>query len=230
MPLTQKEIDAAKPAAKPFASVRLWRPVPGSSRLRAAVGGASPYRFGGKRKLLSLGVYPDVSLAKARGRRNEHRELLAEGTDPSAKRQADKRETAGREINSFEYVAREWYAKQAHTWVATHASDVLRRLEGNLFPEIGGMPIAEITAPILLAAVRKIEQRGAHDLAHRVLQVAGSGVPLRRGNRALRARSGARPARRPDAAQRSAIKPPSRPTNCRNCCARSTATASWATS
>ncbi len=56
--------------------------------------------------------------------------------------------------------------------MATHASDVLRRLQGNLFPEIGGMPIAEITAPMLLAAVRKIEQRGAHDLAHRVLQVA----------------------------------------------------------
>src|SRR5258705_3282850 len=72
------------------------------------------YRFGGKEKRISLGVYPDVSLAKARGRRNESRDLLTDGVDPSAKRKAEKREAAGREINSFEFVAREWYAKQWH--------------------------------------------------------------------------------------------------------------------
>ena len=78
-----------------------------------------------------------------------------------------------REANSFEAVAREWYAKQSHTWVDSHASNVLRRLEANLFPEIGTTPIAELTPPALLAALRKIEHRGAHDLAHRVLQVTG---------------------------------------------------------
>src|SRR5207249_11906457 len=146
------------------------------------------YRYAGKEKRLSLGVYPDVPLASrvekrmengkpavikgARELRDEARALLASGVDPSEHRKADKRHAVGRAANSFEAVAREWYAKQSHTWVATHASDVLRRLESNLFPEIGDKPIAEITAPVLLAAVRKIEHRGAHDLAHRVLQVA----------------------------------------------------------
>src|SRR5690606_28558076 len=67
----------------------------------------------------------------------------------------------------------EWYNKRAHTWVEHHARDVKRRLESNIFPEIGRRPIAEIEAPELLAAVQKIENRGAHDLAHRVLQVCG---------------------------------------------------------
>ncbi len=172
MPLNQKQIDAAKPGAKPK---RLHDA--GGLYLEIAPSGGRwwrfAYRFGSKRKLLSLGTLPTVTLAKARSRRNALRDLLADGVDPGAKRKADKHEALGREINSFEAVAREWYAKQAHTWVPTHATDVLRRLESNLFPEIGGEPIAEITAPMLLAAVRKIEQRGAYDLAHRVLQVAG---------------------------------------------------------
>jgi integrase len=171
MPLTQKQIDAVKPGAKPF---RLYDS--GGLYLEIAPAGGRwwrfAYRFQGKRKLLSVGVYPTVSLAKARSRRNTFREQLADGIDPSAQRKAEKREAAGREISSFEHVAREWYGKQAHIWVPHHASDVLRRLESNLFPEIGGEPIAEITAAMLLAAVRKIEHRGSHDLAHRVLQVA----------------------------------------------------------
>jgi integrase len=130
------------------------------------------YRFSGKRKLLSLGTYPAVSLADARDRRDAAKKILARGIDPSAHRQAEKREALGRAANTFEAVAKEWYGKQSHTWVPHHASDVLRRLESNLFPEIGDKPIAEITAPVLLSAVRKIEHRGAYDLAHRVLQVA----------------------------------------------------------
>ena len=82
-------------------------------------------------------------------------------------------EALGREINSFEYVAREWYAKQTAKWTAHHADDVRRRLERNLFPDLGGEPIAEVTAPMLLAAARKVESRGAHDLAHRMIGVAG---------------------------------------------------------
>src|SRR5690349_7686158 len=130
------------------------------------------YRFGGKEKRLSLGVYPDVALTVARKRRDAARELLADGKDPSAQRKADKLEAAAKATNSFEAVAREWYGKHSRTWAATHAADVLRQLESNLFPEIGDKPIADISAPILLAAVRKIEHRGAYDLAHRVLQVA----------------------------------------------------------
>ena len=131
------------------------------------------YRFDGKRKLISLGVLSEVSLAEARDRRDDARKLLANGKDPSAQRKAEKREAAGRAANSFEGVGREWYQKRAHTWVESHASDVLRRLETDLFEDLGTKPIAKITAPELLATVRKIEERGAYDLAHRVLQVSG---------------------------------------------------------
>ena len=172
MPLTDRAIRNTKPADKP---IRLFDG--GGMYLEIAPNGGKwwrfKYRYGGKEKRLSLGVYPDVALADARNRRDAARKLLADGKDPSAQRQAEKREAEGRAANSFEAVAREWYAKQAHTWVATHASDVLRRLEANLFPEIGATPIADLTAPALLSALRKMEHRGAHDLAHRVLQVAG---------------------------------------------------------
>lgn len=187
MPLTDRAIRNTEPGDKP---IRLFDG--GGLYLEVAPGGGKwwrfKYRFKGKEKRLSLGVYPDVPLASravknresgkietikgARERRDEVRALLAAGIDPSAHRQAEKRAAEGAEVNSFEHVAREWYARQAHVWVPHHASDVLRRLEGNLFPEIGAEPIAKITAPVLLAAVRKIEHRGAHDLAHRVLQVA----------------------------------------------------------
>jgi integrase len=130
------------------------------------------YRHDGKEKLLSLGTFPDTSLGEARDKRDAARRALAAGDDPSAQRRAEKRAVALREANSFEAVGREWYAKQSKVWVATHAADVLRRLEGNLFPELGPRPLAEITAPELLATIRKIESRGAYDLAHRVLQVA----------------------------------------------------------
>ena len=131
------------------------------------------YRFGGKAKLLSLGTFPEVSLAEARDRRDAARKLLAQRIDPSAQRKADKREAELRDANSFAAVAMEWYGKQAKKWTARHADDVKRRLESNLFPDLGERPIAEITAPELLAAVRKVENRGAHDLAHRMVGVAG---------------------------------------------------------
>ena len=172
MPLTATAIRNAKPAQKP---VRLYDS--GGLYLEIAPTGGRwwrfAYRFLGKRKLISLGVFQDVPLAVARERRDAVRKLLADGKDPSTKRKTDKQEALGRSANSFEAVAREWYQKQLHTWVPSHAKDVLRRLETNLFPAIGSMPIAELTAPALLAALRKVEHRGAHDLAHRILQVSG---------------------------------------------------------
>jgi integrase len=131
------------------------------------------YWIGGKEKALSLGVYPEVTLKQARLRRDAERKRLADGLDPSAERRAEKLRARLAAENSFEAVAREWYAKQLHTWVPNHSSDVLRRLDSNLFPALGQRPIAQIDAPELLAAVRRIESRGAYDLAHRVLQVCG---------------------------------------------------------
>jgi len=131
------------------------------------------YWIVGKEKSLSFGVYPQVSLKEARGKRDEERKKLDANQDPSTERKLHKLKQRLASENSFEAVAKEWYQKRQHTWVAHHASDVLRRLESNVFPEIGGRPIAEISAPELLAAVQKIEKRGAYDLAHRVLQVCG---------------------------------------------------------
>ncbi|MEP7328157.1 MAG: integrase arm-type DNA-binding domain-containing protein [Betaproteobacteria bacterium] len=131
------------------------------------------YRFEGKEKRLSLGTFPDTSLADARANRDAARKLLAKGIDPSQHRKAEKRATVLRDANSFAAVALEWHGKQAGTWKAKHADDVLRRIESNLIPEIGSRPIAAITAPELLAGVRKVEARGAHDLAHRMIAVAG---------------------------------------------------------
>src|SRR5215813_5200413 len=141
-------------------------------RPRAANSGGFKYRIHGKEKLLALGKWYTISLREARDLRDEWKKVLAKGLDPSVVRQKAKRDAAFRNTNSFEAVAREWYRKQEKIWVPHHAADVLRRLEANLFPDLGNRPIAEITPPDLLSAVRKIEHRGAHDLAHRVLQVA----------------------------------------------------------
>lgn len=131
------------------------------------------YWLGGSEKLLSLGVYPETPLKEARARRDSERKRLEANLDPSAERKASKRRLKSTSENSFEAVALEWYKKQLNIWVPRHASDVKRRLEANIFPILGRRPIAEIEAPELLAAVQKIEARGAYDLAHRVLQVCG---------------------------------------------------------
>jgi integrase len=131
------------------------------------------YRFDDKEKLLSLGTYPDVSLKDARARRDEARKLLANDIDPGQNRKAQKAVRQDRAANSFEVVAREWYAKHSVNWSLNHANRTIRRLERDIFPGIGGRPIAEVTAPELLAAVRRIEERGALETAHRALGNCG---------------------------------------------------------
>ena len=131
------------------------------------------FRFGGKEKRLALGVYPDVSLKKAGRRHDEARKLLDDGIDPSEVKRAQKLAQADLASNSFEVVAREWYAKQKPKWAETYSTRVLRALERNLFPYLGNRPIASITAPDLLAALRKVEHRGAVEIAHRIKQTAG---------------------------------------------------------
>ena len=122
------------------------------------------YRFEGKEKLLALGAHPEVRLAEARSQRDEARALLAEGIDPGEARKAEKQARERAAANSFEAVAREWHEKREHTLAKKHAVDIVRRLETNLFPDLGRKAINAVEAPDLLAAVRKIEARGAHDL------------------------------------------------------------------
>ena len=131
------------------------------------------YRFAGKRKTLSMGVYPDVGLKEARGRRDEARKLLADGINPGETRKAMKASKSDRAANSFEVVAREWFAKFSAKWAPSHAEKIIRRLERDIFPWIGGRPIADITAPKLLAVLRRIDERGAVETAHRAHQNCG---------------------------------------------------------
>jgi len=131
------------------------------------------YRFEGKEKRLSLGVYPDVGLKEARERRDAARKLVADGVDPSENRKAQKAAKADRAVNSFEVVTREWFAKYSSTWVDYHGDRILKRFERDIFPWIGERPIAEITAMELLAVIRRIESRGAVETAHRALSGCG---------------------------------------------------------
>ena len=123
------------------------------------------YRFRNKHKTLSLGVYPDVSLAKARARHQEAREQLAEGIDPSAVRRA-----LGR---TFETVAREWFAHWNLGRNERYARYVIARLEADVFPDIGSRALADLSTATFRDVVRKIERRGALDIAKRVLQNCG---------------------------------------------------------
>lgn len=125
------------------------------------------FRFDGKRKTLALGTYPDVSLRDARERRDEARRQVANGIDPCENRKAQKNAKQLRAENSFEVVAREWFSKFRDGWAPTHSDKIIRRLEKDVFPWLGGRPIAEITAPEVLTVLRRIEGRGTLDTAHR---------------------------------------------------------------
>ncbi len=131
------------------------------------------YRFGGKQKVLALGVYPAVSLAEARKRRETARELLARGVDPAAERKQEKRLAAFTAQNTFEAIAREWWDAKRGGWSERHASAVNNRLERELFPNLGNRPIAEIEAPELLDVIRAVEKRGALELASKTLIISG---------------------------------------------------------
>ncbi len=172
MPLTDTAIRNAKPGEKP-AKIFDER---GLFLLVTPTGGKwwrLRYKFDGKEKLLSLGTYPDTSLKDARTRRDDARKLLADGVDPGENRKAVKAARQVRAANSFEVVAREWYAKQAPNWAEHHGDRIIRRFERDIFPWIGGRPIADVTAPELLSAVQRIENRGAVETAHRALGNCG---------------------------------------------------------
>lgn len=125
------------------------------------------YKIDGKEKLLSLGIYPDVGLKDARARRDVARKLLADGVDPGEHRKAAKAVKVERAANSFEVIGREWFEKNRATWAPSHADKIIKRLENNVFPWLGGKAIAEITAPDVLTVLRRIEGRGTLDTAHR---------------------------------------------------------------
>ena len=191
MPLTDTAIRNAKPGITPTGKATS-KPYKmgdtGGLYLEVAPAGGKwwrfKYRYDGKEKRLSLGVYPAIPLASrtemdketgkkrtikgARTLRDEARELLAQGVDPGENRKAVKAAKSDRAANSFEVVAREWYTKRLPGWAPSNADKIIRRLENDVFPWIGGRPIADITPPELLSVMRRTESRGALESAHRI--------------------------------------------------------------
>lgn len=169
MPLSETSVRMAKPRPKTYrladANGLYVEIAPNGSRYWRL-----KYRFGGKEKRLALGVYPVVSLAKAREDAREARLFLNDGIDPSIRKKERVRQTKLAMSNSFEAVAREWHEVMRPKWTPHHAKNVIESLEQDIFPAIGDRPIAELKAPEILDALRKIEKRGAIDIAQRVRQ------------------------------------------------------------
>jgi integrase len=132
------------------------------------------YRFAGMEKRISLGVYPDVGLKKARDRRDEMRKLVADGIDPSAARKQQKLMALDATANTFEAVAREWFEKHSANWEASYSVKLLARLEANVFPWLGDRPIRDIKPPELLSVLRRVESRGVLETAHRLMNYCGN--------------------------------------------------------
>lgn len=169
MALTDAQIKQAKPRErqyKLFDEKGLF--------LIVAPGGGKWWRFkyywSGKEKTLSLGTYPDTSLKKARAKRGEARELLADDTDPGAER---KKRKAARRAGNFETLAREWLENQKNNLKDDTRQLAMRRFENWVFPHIGDRPVREIAPPEILALLRKIEAAERHETAHRVRQRIG---------------------------------------------------------
>jgi integrase len=170
--LTKLLIDNTKPDSKP----RRLSDGRGMYLEIAPAGGRwwrFKYRLAGKERRISLGVYPDVSLAEARDRREQARKQVAAGIDPADQRRAEKIALVERTENTFDAVAREWFAVLSPKWVATHSNKVIGRLEKDLVPWLGTRQIREITAPEVLSVLRRIASRGADETARRALQDCG---------------------------------------------------------
>lgn len=131
------------------------------------------YRYIGKRKTLAIGVYPTVALSAARKKRDEARDLLAKDIDPMLVKAVNKQVKKHAQENTFQAIALEWHARQSTKWAESTAHNIKRCLELDIYPWLGGRPIKDIAAPELLAVLRKIEGRGAHEKAQRAREYVG---------------------------------------------------------
>lgn len=207
MPLTDAKVRTAKAREKAYkisdaGGLHLYVSPTGAKLWRMR------YELDGKEKLLSLGAYPKVSLADAREARDQAKAAKRRGVDPAALKRAGGLQPGESAPPDFETIAREWHQVKSPGWKPHHAANVLASLEREIFPAIGKLPLAEITTPMVLDSLRKVERRGAVDLAHRlrqrvshifVFQIAATGLgtdPAAHLSRALTPidKSGRRPA------------------------------------
>ncbi|OZV01960.1 integrase [Enterobacter cloacae] len=162
MKLTARQISTAKPQDKPYkladgGGLYLLVNPNGSRYWRLK------YRLAGKEKLLSIGVFPDVTLAEARDKRNEAKRLLANGEDPSEVKQAEKQARILAVNNSFESLALEWHEHKKPNWSSGYADDILEYLRKDIFPYIGRKAITDIKPMDMLSVLKKMEERGVLD-------------------------------------------------------------------
>lgn len=128
------------------------------------------YRHAGKEKLLVLGKYPEVTLKAARALREEAKRVLSDGKDPVLEAKREKLIAQHRTEDTFEKQARVWHEKKAEKWKPVHAADVITSLERDILPDLGSYPITDIDEPLLLSVLKKVEDRGAIETAHRLRQ------------------------------------------------------------
>ena len=185
VPLSARKVEVTKPGEKAqslfdggglFLLIAPQKYTPEGKALPALKGWRLKYRFDGKPWLISLGVYPAISLEEARERRQEAKNMIAQGINPSAERKAAKAaESLIVEVegNTFEKVAREWFDIQEREWSSSHAKKIMARLEVDVLPALGGLLISEITTREVLAALRLVEARQAFETTHRVKTIIG---------------------------------------------------------
>ncbi|EFN5785445.1 tyrosine-type recombinase/integrase [Escherichia coli] len=169
MPLNDMQIRRAKPEAKAYTlgdgqGLSLLVEPNGSKSWRFR------YRYAGKPKMISLGVYPTITLAEARSRRDEARKIVAEGKNPSEVRKEQKLALRIQSENAFEKIAREWHQMKSAKWSAGYASDIIEAFQNDIFPYVGARPVGEIKPLELLNVLRKIEKRGALEKMRKVRQ------------------------------------------------------------
>ena len=169
MPLNDMQIRRAKPEAKAYTlgdgqGLSLLIEPNGSKSWRFR------YRYAGKPKIISLGVYPTITLADARSRRDDARKLVAEGKNPSEVRKEQKIALQTQSESAFEKIATEWHQMKSAKWSAGYASDIMEAFQNDIFPYVGTRPIGEIKPLELLNVLRKIEKRGALEKMRKVRQ------------------------------------------------------------
>ncbi|ENR8889850.1 TPA: tyrosine-type recombinase/integrase [Citrobacter koseri] len=172
MKLNARQVETAKPKDKPYkmadgGGLYLLVKTNGSRYWRLK------YRIDGKEKLLALGVYPDVSLADARAKRDEARKGIARGIDPLEVKKEQKVEREAQVKNTFQEIALEWHSMKVKKWSAGYASDILEAFNKDVFPFIGQRPVADIKPLELLNVLKKMEDRGATEKAKKVRQRCG---------------------------------------------------------